>query len=164
MHHCVTGIVICHYDDVIMDTIASQITSLAIVYSIVYSSAVQRKHQSSASLAFVRVIHRGPVNSPHKGPVTRKMFPFDDVIMYQNVARKPLRDNPKKLNSGPPRMQSLVGRSIGMLFMHPAHISTNLYFYGSLEWETVMPTGFFALPLLGHFLNGCREKSRKVKI
>ena len=65
-----------------MDTIASQITSLAIVYSIVYSSAVQRKHQSSASLAFVWGIHRGPVNSPHKGPVTRKMLPFDDVIMF----------------------------------------------------------------------------------
>ena len=41
----------------------------------------QRKHQSSASLAFVRGIHRWPVNSLHKGPVTRKMFPFDDVIM-----------------------------------------------------------------------------------
>ena len=40
-----------------------------------------KKHQSSASLAFVRGIHRGPVNSPHKGPVTRKMFPFHDVIM-----------------------------------------------------------------------------------
>ena len=47
----------------------------------VYSDADQRKHQSSASLAFVRGIHRWPVNSPHKGPVTRKMFPFDDVIM-----------------------------------------------------------------------------------
>ena len=68
-----------------MDTIASQITSLAIVYSTVYSDANQRKYQSSASLAFVRGIHRGPVNSPHKGPVTRKMFPFDDVIMYQTV-------------------------------------------------------------------------------
>ena len=44
----------------------------------------QRKHQSSASLAFVRRIHRRPVNSPHKGPVTRKMFPFDDVIMGTN--------------------------------------------------------------------------------
>ena len=42
----------------------------------------QRKHQSSASLAFVRVIHRLPVNSPYKGPGTRKMFPFDDVIMH----------------------------------------------------------------------------------
>ena len=69
-----------HYSDVIMTTIASQITSLTIVYSIVYSCAEQRKHQGSASLAFVRGIHRWPVNSPHKGPVTRKMFPFDDVI------------------------------------------------------------------------------------
>ena len=56
-------------------------TSLTIVYSNVYLDADQRKHQSSASLAFVWGIHRGPVNSPHKWPVTRKMFPFDDVIM-----------------------------------------------------------------------------------
>ena len=70
-----------HYDDVIMGAIASLITSLTIVYSTVYSDADQRKHQSSASLAFVWGIHRGPVNSPHKWPVTRKMFPFDDVIM-----------------------------------------------------------------------------------
>ena len=70
-----------NYDDVIMGAIASQITSLTIVYSTVYSGADQRKHHSSAALAFVRGIHRGPVNSPHKGPVTRKMFPFDDVIM-----------------------------------------------------------------------------------
>ena len=70
-----------HYDDVIMTMLASQITSLTVVYSIVYSGVHQRKHQSSASLAFVREIHRGPVNFPHKWPVTRKMFPFDDVIM-----------------------------------------------------------------------------------
>ena len=70
-----------HYNDVIVGAIASQITSLTIVYSTVYSDADQRKHQSSASLAFVRGIHRGPVNSPHIWPVTRKMFPFDDVIM-----------------------------------------------------------------------------------
>ena len=70
-----------HYYDVIMDAIASQITSLTIVYSTVYSDTDQRKHQSSASLAFVWGIHRGPVNSPHKWPVTRKMFPFDDIIM-----------------------------------------------------------------------------------
>ena len=59
----------------------SQITSLTIAYSTVYSGADQRKHQSSASLAFVRGIHRWPVNSPQKGPVTREMFPFDDFIM-----------------------------------------------------------------------------------
>ena len=70
-----------HYNDVIMGAMASQITSLTIVYSAVFSDADQRKHQSAASLAFVRGIHRGPVNSPHKGPVTRKMFPFDGVIM-----------------------------------------------------------------------------------
>ena len=64
-----------------MGAMASQITSFTIVYSTVYSGANQRKHQSSAPLAFVRGIHRRPVNSPHKGPVMRKMFPFDDVIM-----------------------------------------------------------------------------------
>ena len=69
------------YDDVIMNTMASKITSLTIVYSIVYSGVDQRKHQSSASLAFVSGIHRWPVNSPHNGPVTLKVFPFDDVIM-----------------------------------------------------------------------------------
>ena len=67
-----------------MASIAAQITSLTIVYSAVYSRPDQTKHQSSASLAFVREIHRGPVNSPHKGPVTRKIVPFDDVIMNQD--------------------------------------------------------------------------------
>ena len=76
-----------HYSDVIMGTIAYQITSLTIVYSTVYSGTDQRKHQSSASLAFVRGIHRRPVNSPHKGPVTRKMSPFDDVIMWSLQSR-----------------------------------------------------------------------------
>ena len=61
-----------HCNDVIMGAITSQITSLTIVYSTVYSGADQRKHKSSASLAFVWGI---------KWPVTRKMFPFDDVIM-----------------------------------------------------------------------------------
>ena len=64
-----------------MGAISSQITSLTIVYLTVNSDADHRKHQSSASLAFVQGIHRGPVNSPHKWPVARKMFPFDDVIM-----------------------------------------------------------------------------------
>ena len=59
-----------HYTDATMDTIASQIISLMIVYSTVYSDAHQRWYQSSASLAFVRGIHLKPVNSPHKWPVT----------------------------------------------------------------------------------------------
>ena len=49
-----------------------------------YSGAHQRKHQSSASLAFVRGIHRWTVNSPPKWPVTRNFFPLDDVIMRTN--------------------------------------------------------------------------------
>ena len=70
-----------HYNDVIMSAMASQITSLTIVSPGVYPGADQRKHQSSASLAFVGGIRRWPVNSPPKGPVTRKMFTLDDVIM-----------------------------------------------------------------------------------
>ena len=73
-----------NHNDVIMSAMASQITSLTIVYSTVYSDADQktlRKHQSPALLAFVWGIHLWPVNSPHKGPVMQKTFPFDDVIV-----------------------------------------------------------------------------------
>ena len=64
-----------------MCAMASQITGVSIVCSTVCSGADQRKYRSSPSLAFVRGIHRCPVNYPHKGPVTRKLFPFDDVII-----------------------------------------------------------------------------------
>ena len=107
-----------HYDDVIMGTIASQITSLTIVYSTVYSGADQSKHQSSASLAFVWGIHRGPVNSPHKWPVTRKMFPFDDVIMIF------------WLLSGPSNTNSCRSISISMSSVvdyTPNHLASLLY-------------------------------------
>ena len=70
-----------HCCGVIMGAMVSQITSLTIVYSTVHSGAYERKHQNTASLAFVRGIHRWPVNSSHKWPVTQKIFPFDDVIM-----------------------------------------------------------------------------------
>ena len=53
------------------------------------SGTDQSKHQSSASLAFVWGNHRGPVNSTHKWPVTRKMFPFYDVIMCVDIDRSP---------------------------------------------------------------------------
>ena len=75
------GLLVLHYSDVIMSAMASQITNLTTVCSTAYSGADKKKHQSSTSLAFVRGIHRWPVNSPHKGPVTRKFFPFDDVIL-----------------------------------------------------------------------------------
>ena len=63
-----------------MGAMASQITSFIIVYWTVYPGA-HKTHQSSASLAAAQGIPRWPVNSPHKWPVTRKMFPFADVIM-----------------------------------------------------------------------------------
>ena len=72
VHVCVRACMwlVC-YNDVIMGAMASQIISFTIIYSSVYSGADQRKHQSSASLAFVKGIHRSPVNSLHKGPVKR---------------------------------------------------------------------------------------------
>ena len=75
-----------HYSDFIMSAMASLITDFSTVFSTVCSGADQRKNQSSALLAFARGIHRWPVNSPHKGPVTWKMVPFDDVVM---VTRHP---------------------------------------------------------------------------
>ena len=65
-----------------MSAMASEITGVSIVYSTVCSDADQRKHQSSVSLAFVRAIHRWPVNSLRKWVVTRKVFRVDDVIMF----------------------------------------------------------------------------------
>ena len=86
---------ISHQSDVIMSTVASQIISISIVYSTVCSGANQRKHQSSVLLAFVRGIHQWPVNSPHKGPVTWKTFPFDEVMwsIWLNQSHKSLRTN-----------------------------------------------------------------------
>ena len=83
--------------DVILGAIASQITNLTIVFSTVYLDTDQRNHQSSASLAFLRGIHRSPVNSPHKWPVTRKNFPFDDVIMCSTNFNKALQNQAPRL-------------------------------------------------------------------
>ena len=77
-----------HYSYAMMSAMASPITSLPIVYSTFCSGADQREHQNSASQVFVRGIHRWPVNSPHKWPVTREMFPFDDVITIGWVTRE----------------------------------------------------------------------------
>ena len=79
----------CHYGDVIMGAMASQITSLVIVYSTVYSGADQRKHQSSASLAFVWGIHRWRVNSP-KGSVNVFIW-WRHHVPGQNVDRQKRR-------------------------------------------------------------------------
>ena len=72
-----------HYSDVIMSVMTCQITSTRLFVN--RSGAHQRKYQSSASQAFVWGIHRSLVNSPHKWPVTQKMYPFDDVTMDVSI-------------------------------------------------------------------------------
>ena len=84
-----------------MSAMASQTTSISIAYATFCSGPEQRKHQSSASLAFVRGIHRWPVNSPHKGPVTRKMFPFDDVIILTDLHEWQLNINTRIAHKRP---------------------------------------------------------------
>ena len=74
-----------HYSDDMMSAMASPITVILVVCKTVCSGADQCKHQSFVSLAFVRRIHQWPVNSPHTGTVTRKMFPFYDVIMREDM-------------------------------------------------------------------------------
>ena len=103
-----------HYDDIKMGTTASQITSLTTVYLTVYSDADQRKHQSSASLVFVRGIHRWPVNSPHKWPVTRKMSPFDDVIMQINIIQEDPEGKYTPEGEGVQNQISLVSKSLNL--------------------------------------------------
>ena len=80
-----------HYSDVTMSAMASQITGVSIVCSTTCLGTDQRKHQSSASLAFWRKSHLWPVDSPREGPVMRKIFPFDDVIMVmEHVCHQPV--------------------------------------------------------------------------
>ena len=80
-----------HYNDVIMNALASQITSITIVYATVYSDADQSKHQSSASLVFLWGIHRDRWIPHTKGQLRGKCFHLmtssclDDIIMSSNV-------------------------------------------------------------------------------
>ena len=127
-----------------MSLMASQITSLTIVYSTSYSGVDQRKHQSSASLAFVLGIHRGPVNSPHKRPVTRKMFPFDDVIMIKMGCLD--AQSRKYTSMGGLRLWELkyYVRTILML-----RLSLNWIF--NIKW--LCKKSILLLSYLGHYMN-----------
>ena len=120
--------VLYHYGVVIMSIMASLVTSISIVYSTVCSNADQRKHQSSASLAFVRGCYRWPVNSPHNGPVTRKMFPFDDVIMIwvlthwgriMNICISKLTIIGSDNGLSPGRHHAIIWTNAGILFIGP---------------------------------------------
>ena len=107
-----------HYNDVIMGAMTSQITNLRSVCLTGYSGA-DKKNQNSASLPFVWEIHRCPVNFPHKGPVTRKMFPFDDVIMTRLLRVYPACTMPWPLLAWRPneawyeQSQNWLRRSLG---------------------------------------------------
>ena len=105
-----------HISDVIMGATVSLITSLTSVYSTMHSGTDQRKHQSSASLAFVQGIHRRPVNSLHKWPVMRKMFPSDDVIMWCQ----------KSLWNNNPTWINVESSSMRWFGIHPKPISMEI--------------------------------------
>ena len=85
------------------------------VCSTVCSGAYQSKHESSASLALVRGIHRWPVNSPHKWPVTRKMSPFDDVIMTQQNCER-VQNNFNEMEKI--KYNAQVKHKLNMFLMH----------------------------------------------
>ena len=74
-----------HFNDIIMSTMASQITSLTIIYSTVYSGADQRKHESSASLVFLRRIQRRPVNSPHA--LLERLYPIFPMFRFEHAIK-----------------------------------------------------------------------------
>ena len=88
-----------HYNDVIMSAIASQITSLTIVYSTVYSDADQRKHKSSASLAFVWGIHRDRWIPCTKGQLRDKCLHLMTSSCYQRILFLPMRSFCRKLKN-----------------------------------------------------------------
>ena len=127
------------YSDVIMTAMASQINSVLIVYS--YSGADQRKYQKPSPLAFVRGIHRWPVNSPHKGPVTQKMFPFDDVIMHVPVDNPPdswlrcRQGRESTHGNGVPSGSLQNGLSISILTVYFVAIKCTI---GSTCWQSIL--------------------------
>ena len=105
-----------HCSDVIMGAGVSNHQPYDCLLNRVYSGADQRKHQSSASLAFARGIHRWPVNSSHKWPLARKMFPFDDVIMthisYIYFPIKYKMTKPKQSTTHPSRDYPVYGLNL----------------------------------------------------
>ena len=144
-----------HYNDVIMGAIASQITSLTIVYSIVYSDADQRKHQSSASLVFVQGIHRGPVNSPHKWPVTRKMFPFHDVIMqwgYRKHAKDVDVENAEAFSRNQLPQSYWWHSTVCLLYGFGRHLVWWVYYFANVIVNTKLIKNFSCEYSLKYFL------------
>ena len=118
-----------HYSDIIMSAMASKITSLMIVYSTIYSGTDQRKHQSSASLAFVGGIHRWAVNSPPKGPVTRKCFHLMTSSWIGHVCTA--------ASSEPFTCWFFLERTLLCIFTLPYYLTLNYHrlFHDEDRWE-----------------------------
>ena len=133
-----------HYSDVIISTMASKITGISIVYLNICARADQRKHQSSVSLAFVRAIHWWPVNSLHKGPVTRKMFPIDDVIIWSSQSSCSYY---VLLSTISLRMPSLVRfdslRHVVRHLVHPYHDTFMSWWYLPRTWPSVTDMQYY---------------------
>ena len=155
-----------HYSDVIMSTIASQITGVSIIYPTVCSGADEGKQQSSASLTFVRGIHRWPANSRHKRSITRKMFPFDDVIMKtspyfvgKDMKWKCTKVSCNNSNTSIRKTQfdTIISRGyISALIYQYLHkmvhadiVIALLYTYMYIYWSTVLPSkcASYGMPL-----------------
>ena len=138
-----------------MSTMASQITSFTIVYSSVYSGTDQRKLQSSASLAFVRGIHQWSVNSPHKGPVKRKVFLFDDVIMnilhpHGGNGYKSSMPKLRQLNKTAIELQAWVSNHMQRKHSMISHIHviiSNDTWYGAIIMRPNYPKSHNRLPM-----------------
>ena len=101
---------------------ASRMTGFSIVRSGVCLGADQRKHQSSASLAFMWGIYRWPTISPHYVPVTRKMCSFDDVIMELNS----LQGQPQREHRSMRSIQYLTKKEYLISSSHPNSIWTHI--------------------------------------
>ena len=133
----------------------SQITGVLIVCSSVCSGADQRKHQSSASLALVRGIHRRPVDSPHKWPVTRKMFPFS----WRHHERNKSADNTER-----PTIAHVQDRSyedmlclrytLYMIYMTSILCMFNALKYLCIKWQVNTTLGCLCILSLAHIVDG----------
>ena len=115
-----------------MSAMASQFSGVSIVCSAVCSGTDQRKHQSSASLPFVRGTALCEVDSSHKGPVTRKMFPFDDVIMRISHVDKNIERHTAHTISPRPNPKQWVIAHISDLMMI---IRQSKYILSIITWE-----------------------------
>ena len=126
-----------HYSDIIMSLMMYPITSLMIIYSTVYSS-IYKKNQSFASLNFVWGIHWWPVNSLPKGPVTRKMSPFDDVIMewrWQSYGTHCAKANPSRVGHVNTLRLRQVGRNFADHLSKCIFLNENVEFHLTFHWN-----------------------------